>query len=141
MLQNRKGSEIEGALRRRYADTTSLCQGHGLAGSACLFRSQRFCRREHVFGVDTKFFHHLWAGSAQPEPVKANYFAVQTDILIPRVGHARFDGNTPPTRCWQHFFAIFGWLAVKPLETRNRNYACAIAELLGRGHGVLQLTP
>jgi hypothetical protein len=58
--------------------------------------SETFRCFDDVLGVDAAFFHHFGAGRAETELVETDYFAVQAHVLIPDVGHARFDGHAFP---------------------------------------------
>ncbi len=58
--------------------------------------SEAFRGFDDVLGVDAAFLHYLGAGSAQAEFMQTDYFAVQSHILIPGIGHTGFDRHTFP---------------------------------------------
>ncbi len=64
-------------------------------------------RINYVLRVDAALFHHFAAGRAQPELVQPNNFAIETDVLIPNLGHASFDCDTFAARIWKDLFAVF----------------------------------
>src|ERR1700724_346075 len=80
-----------------------------------LCRWQRLCRRNHMLGIDPECLHHFGPGTAQSEPVQVYYFAVQSNVAIPDIGDAGFDGNASPAGTRQHFFAVFRAFSLEPL--------------------------
>ena len=69
-----------------------------------------------MFGVDAEFFHHFGAGRAQSEAMETDDFSVQTDVLIPSIGNAGFDGDPFTTGSRKNFFAILFRFAIETLE-------------------------
>src|SRR4030095_15107625 len=84
---------------------------------------------DHVLRVDTAFFHHTGAGCAQAELVQPDDFSVETDIFVPNLRHASFDGDAFAARVRQNVFAVFRWLAIKSFKARHGNDADAVAPL------------
>src|SRR6185503_7788268 len=88
--------------------------------------------------VNSAFFHHFSAGRAHTELMQSDDFSVETDVFIPNLRHASFDGDAFAARVRQNFFAVFRWLAIKSFKARHGNNADVVAQLFRGGERVLQ---
>ena len=121
-----KGPALEQALyhageQRSYSDVDVLVAPGDRAAARRLLSSLGYLEApergiDDVGGVDSELFHDLVAGRAHAEAMKANDFSVETDVLIPNVGDARFDRNAATTRRWKNFFTIFSGLSFEAFE-------------------------
>src|SRR5438552_9387409 len=66
---------------------------------------QGFCRIDHVLRVDAALLHHFGTRCAQAEFVQPDHFPVETDVLIPNLGHASFDRDASAACVRQNLFA------------------------------------
>src|SRR5687767_6869318 len=83
--------------------------------------SERFRRFHDVGSIDPELFQHLVARGAHAEALQAENLSIQTDILIPEMGHTSFNRHATPTFCRQHLFAIISGLPLEPFEARHRD--------------------
>src|SRR5437899_1908324 len=73
--------------------------------------------------------------------MQPDHFSIETDILMPDVWDAGFDGHAFATRFRQNLFTIFFRFTVKALEARHRNNPDTVAEFFRGSEGVLQFAP
>ena len=72
---------------------------------------------------------------------KVDDFSIESDILVPNLGHAGFDRDPFAAFVRQHVFTVFLRLAIESFKTRHGNDANAVAELFCRSKRVLQFAP
>src|SRR2546430_2858059 len=88
--------------------------------------------------VDAKFLHHFRARRAETKTVQADYFSIETDILIPNLRYAGLDCDTFATVLRQNFFAIFFRFAIESFHAWHRNDTRTRAQFFGGSKRVLQ---
>ncbi|CAH0365717.1 unnamed protein product, partial [Pelagomonas calceolata] len=92
-----------------------------------------------VVGRHAELGHDDVAGRREAEAVDADDLAVEADVLVPHGGHAGLHGDALAARVGEDLGLVGVGLAVEALHARHGHDADAAADLLRRGHGVLQL--